>query len=125
MADQHPTRRRFQFRLRTLMIVVTVFAVPLGYVGWQAKIVRERQAWHREEDVPVFAFGAGGPTEVMRGNPAEGPGSVRRWLGDSAKDTIFMPQSASDEDIRGARVLFPEATIQYYLQPWNGPRHVE
>ena len=35
-------RRWFQFSLRTLMIVVTLLAVPLGYVGWQAKIVRER-----------------------------------------------------------------------------------
>ncbi len=35
----------FQFRLRTLMIVVTLLAVPLGYVGWQAKIVRERKDW--------------------------------------------------------------------------------
>jgi hypothetical protein len=37
-------RRWFQFRLRTLMIVVTLLAVPLGYVGWQVKIVRERKA---------------------------------------------------------------------------------
>jgi hypothetical protein len=36
--------RRFQFRLRTLMIVVTLLAVPLGYVGWQVKIVREWRA---------------------------------------------------------------------------------
>ncbi len=35
---------KIQFRLRTLMIVVTLLAVPLGYVGWQAKIVREREA---------------------------------------------------------------------------------
>jgi hypothetical protein len=33
-------RRRYQFSLRTLMIVVTLLAVPLGYIGWQAKIVR-------------------------------------------------------------------------------------
>jgi hypothetical protein len=40
MADQPATpRRHFQFRLRTLMIGVTLLAVPLGYVGWQAKIV--------------------------------------------------------------------------------------
>ena len=26
------------------MIVVTLLAVPLGFVGWQAKIVRERKA---------------------------------------------------------------------------------
>jgi hypothetical protein len=34
MPHQPSPRRRFQFRLRTLMIVVTVLAVPLGYVGW-------------------------------------------------------------------------------------------
>ena len=37
-------RRWFQFSLRTLMIGVTLLAVLLGYVGWQASIVRERQA---------------------------------------------------------------------------------
>jgi hypothetical protein len=26
-------RRRFQFSLRTLLIVVTLLAVPMGYVG--------------------------------------------------------------------------------------------
>jgi hypothetical protein len=36
------TRRWFQFSLRTLMIVVTLLAVPMGYVGWQAKIVKSR-----------------------------------------------------------------------------------
>jgi hypothetical protein len=44
MADQPSPRRRFQFRLRTLLIAVTLFAlIPCGYVGWQAKIVRERK----------------------------------------------------------------------------------
>ncbi len=37
-------RRWYQFSLRSLMVVVTLLAVPLGYVGWQAKIVRERNA---------------------------------------------------------------------------------
>ena len=40
-------RRWFQFSLRSLMIVVMLLAVPLGYVGWQAKIVRERKAMAR------------------------------------------------------------------------------
>jgi hypothetical protein len=35
-------RRWFQFSLRTLLIGVTLVAVPLGYFGWQVKIVRER-----------------------------------------------------------------------------------
>jgi hypothetical protein len=31
--DQPPPRRRFQFRLRTLMIGITLLAVVCGYVG--------------------------------------------------------------------------------------------
>jgi hypothetical protein len=53
-------RRWFQFSLRTLMIGVTVLAVPCGYVGWQAKIVRERTAWDTEYKQchwPVVAWG--------------------------------------------------------------------
>ena len=38
-------KRRFQFSLRTLLIVVTLFCVVAGgYVGWQKKIVSERKA---------------------------------------------------------------------------------
>ena len=48
MPDQPPPRRRFQFRLRTLLIVVTVFAMPLGYVEWEAKIVRASFAMRDE-----------------------------------------------------------------------------
>ena len=47
-------RRWFQFSLRTLMIGVTLLAVPIGYVGWQAKIVRERTAM---ESVILAQFG--------------------------------------------------------------------
>ncbi len=36
-------RRWFQFSLRTLMIGVTLLAVACGYVGWEAKIVKERE----------------------------------------------------------------------------------
>jgi len=36
--------RRFQFSVRTLLIIVVLLAIPLGWVGWQAKIVRNRQA---------------------------------------------------------------------------------
>ena len=43
MAAQPSPRRRFQFRLRTLMIVVTLLAVPCAYIGWQAKIVRAQR----------------------------------------------------------------------------------
>ena len=38
-------RRRFQFRLRTLLIGVTIFCLVVGsYVAHEAKIVRERKS---------------------------------------------------------------------------------
>jgi hypothetical protein len=44
-ADSPKRKRRwFQYSLRTLLIGVTLLAVVCGYVGWQAKIVREREA---------------------------------------------------------------------------------
>jgi hypothetical protein len=39
-----PHRLWFSFSLRTLLIGMALLATPLGYVGWQAKIVRERKA---------------------------------------------------------------------------------
>jgi hypothetical protein len=43
--DAEPSRkRRLQFSLRTLLIVFTLFAVPLGYIGSQARIVSQRKA---------------------------------------------------------------------------------
>jgi hypothetical protein len=38
-----PKRRRFQFRLRTLMIAVTALAIPLAWLAHHATIVRERK----------------------------------------------------------------------------------
>ncbi len=37
-------RRRFQFRLRTLLIGVTLLAIPCAYIGRQASIVRAQPA---------------------------------------------------------------------------------
>ena len=39
-----PRRRWLRFSLRTLLIVVTVLSVPLGWVGWRLGQVRTEQA---------------------------------------------------------------------------------
>jgi hypothetical protein len=36
--------KRPQFSLRTLFVVVTILALPLGWLAWQANIVHHRQA---------------------------------------------------------------------------------
>jgi hypothetical protein len=119
-ADQtnaEPPKRkpcRFQFRLRTLMIVVTLLAVPLGYVGWQKKIVERRNAWISEHRDCRFISeqDAGGSTL----EPDQNPSCIRLWLGDTAWSLIAIPEWQSErvnwqpeEVLKEARVLFPEA----------------
>ncbi len=47
MTDQPASRRRFQFRLRTLMIGVTLLAVVCGPAVW---VIRDRQRLIEERD---------------------------------------------------------------------------
>ena len=58
-------RRWFQFSLRTLMIAVTLLAVPCAYVGWQVKIVRDRKATVHE----VAEMNGDGGGEAQRDGP--------------------------------------------------------
>jgi hypothetical protein len=75
-AEPKRRRRWFQFRLRTLLIVVTLLAVPCAYVGWQAAIVRERKS--------LLESGANGPTfNAMLDEDSDAAIPViRLWLGD-------------------------------------------
>ena len=90
-------RRCFQFSLRTLMIVVTLLAVACGYVGWQAKIVRQRRAMLGTIDAVggrYLAINAGDWPAGMTG-----PGWIRRFLGDVAVVEIdFHASSLSQDD---------------------------
>ena len=90
MSDQPSPRRRFQFRLRTLMIAVTLLAVPCAYVGWQAKIVRER----RELLDKLFALHHG----IYRlDTKNERVPWLRRLLGDEPVDVLVIPGWVPDE----------------------------
>jgi hypothetical protein len=120
-----PKRRRrwFQFSLRTLMIVVTLVAVPLGYVGWTVKIIRERT------DMIAKIRGIGGEVmtlpslpgmtlfplitrkgELMRGQRPAIP-AIRRWLGDEDVVFLVLNPGMSHEDVERVAAMFPEAII--------------
>jgi hypothetical protein len=108
--DQPSPRRRFQFRLRTLMIGVTLFAlIPCGYVGWQAKIVRDRQAWTAHLAARGFVPRVG--DVVIQSGYEWQPTFVRRWMGDKATSTIGLPEYVSDEEKETTLRLFPETTV--------------
>jgi hypothetical protein len=100
MADQPSPRRRFQFRLRTLMIGVTVFCVVVGgYVGWQAKIVRERRALLDE----INAAGGGEVPDI-----AHRPPWLRRILGDENVGFMVVPYMTDGETMARIFRLFPD-----------------
>jgi hypothetical protein len=108
MADQPSPRRRFQFRLRTLMIVVTLLAVPMSYVGWQAKIVRERSAmreWVSGQDGRCMQSGYGDDSGV------EVPTLIRRWLGDQKVGVVVLLKPVSDDDRERLKDTFPGVQI--------------
>jgi hypothetical protein len=106
-------RRWFQFGLRSLLVFVTLLAIPCGYAGWQAKIVRERKSmreWIRERrgicmdaDLPV------GDVPVWSDRETQRISSIRNWLGDRAVTLIEI--DAKPEEIDRIKVIFPEALV--------------
>jgi hypothetical protein len=99
-------RRWFQFSLRTLMIVVALVAMLLGYVGSQVRIVKERNGL-RDAIVRNGGF--------VALNPPTGMGEIpwlRQCLGDRAAGLIGVPKGAEfDYEYDLSKRLFPEATI--------------
>jgi hypothetical protein len=106
-ADQPKRERRwFQPRLRTLMIVVTLLAVPCAYVGWQAKIVRERRAMRDS------ILDAGGYITDLWFIPRLPPPSwLRRILGDETVEILVVPDETDEQTIAEIRRLFPDTKI--------------
>ncbi len=112
MASPSP-RRRFEFRLRTLLIVVTLFCVVVGgYVGWQAKIVRERKAILERvlADRRFFVR----PARAICDDDSLNKSIPRlRWImGDTWIDSISVSPKTTDDDFEHLKMAFPEARIE-------------
>ncbi len=113
---------KLQFRLRTLMIAVTLLAVPLGYVGWQAKIVRERKAWLKAHpQLDSLSFKAmlferslvpddQDKPPAIQGDTSESPSVIRLWLGDATVEQLWVKEGAEAKTAAG---IFPESTIEF------------
>jgi hypothetical protein len=114
--DSSPRRRRSQFRLRTLLAFVTLFAVVCGYVARQAEIVRARRS--------VFGFA---PNSLLFKNPqnyicfSPEPGGVpwiRQIFGDRLVFEIALPIGTDKAERQRLAALFPEAVIRAYHPPY-------
>lgn len=108
-------RGRLQFRLRTLMIVITLLAVACSYIGWQVRRIADRKA-----TLDIIVHDGGGATildtfqldKVRKtwGAKDDVP-LIRRWLGDVHVHLIAMGEKSSWDDYRHVTELFPEAWV--------------
>jgi hypothetical protein len=114
MANEPYQRHPFQFRLRTLMIGVTLVCLIAGYLAHEVGIVRERRDWLRTHDLleKVGSYGSGAYLTLVPGKPEESPSLIRRLLGDEAQNSIEVSKYISRSDLRTVILLFPEARIE-------------
>jgi hypothetical protein len=96
-------RRRFQFRLWTLMIGVTLLGVPLGYVGWRSKIVRERTTLLIESGKEMIGGGYLGDDD--------GISRIRRLFGDRFWKVMILYEAAPTELRAKIKAAFPESSV--------------
>jgi hypothetical protein len=96
-------RRWYQFSLRSLFIGVTLLAVPLGYVAWQAKIVNERKALLSSGRLSLV----GQVADETRRIPW-----LRARLGDVDCWVIVLDDNTSDAEVERLRSLFAEADVR-------------
>jgi hypothetical protein len=68
--------RRFQFRLRTLMIVVTLLAAQCAFVAW---VVRDRQRLIRERDDALRAADNAATEQESKASAAERAAQAEWW----------------------------------------------
>jgi hypothetical protein len=100
-----PSRRRwFRFSLRTMFVVVTLFAL---WLGWELNYVRERHATRK------WIVDSGGVVILGTDQREIAPGIVRipfwrRWLGDYAVGMVVLKSDATPREIEGAKAIFPE-----------------
>ncbi|MBI2825907.1 MAG: hypothetical protein HYX69_14575 [Planctomycetia bacterium] len=107
-ADRRPRRRWFQFGLGTMFLLVTLFAL---WLAWELNFIHERQAflaWVDRKNAEVTN------AWFMVNPPRVPPATIpfwRRWLGDTAVDTVELPPNSTAADRDRAKALFPEADV--------------
>src|ERR1700694_3854035 len=92
IADPQKRKRRwFQFRLRTLMVVVTLFCVVVGgYIGRQAKIVRDRKAFLEANERNSLERDSNILLILAKGDKTQAPSGIRIWLSDEEQECLLV-----------------------------------
>ena len=100
-------RHRFQFRLRTLMIVVTLFCTFAGWIGNQVRTAHQRKAMFANcpQSIILYSF-------ADEGDQFSLISPVRRWLGDVTVQYLVVSATVDPADLKAIRETFPETEIE-------------
>lgn len=112
-ADRALPRRRLQFRLRTLLIAITLFCIARGYIEWQAKIVMDRKAAVSELlGLGGHIVGAEGlsPSTVVPHRDYSIP-FLPRLMGDHPVFWVIYKRGTTNDELHRLRIAFPEAVF--------------
>jgi len=135
------SRRWFRFSLRTMLVLVTLVGITIGWTGMQLKWIRDRQEairWLESSADPNDTDGAwrGGRqyTTYESYQNSNAPWSLRLF-GERGIDRLHIDKSAlrpnDRHQARDFEKLFPEARIRIYdgatflyeLKPTTRPTH--
>ena len=124
MSASIPTRRWFRFSLRTMLVLVTVVVLLVGWLANTYRWVQERRAFWPNFDESDYCLG----TFALL--PADEPGEIswiRKLMGDFSCGTLlYRPQwDPGGQHLSYVRRLFPEAHIWAWEDAPNLPPGVE
>ncbi len=107
IADHPSPRRRFQFSLRTLLIAVTLLSLPLGWIGWQVRIVQHRKAI--KEMLRERNLGLGGLPNFVPPDQWPTLPWYRTFLGDDTWPGVYLDgDEFTREEVRQIKEAFPD-----------------
>jgi hypothetical protein len=125
MSIESTPKRRFQFSLRTLLIVVALLAMPLAYIGNKNRLVSHRKAIRARYDSRVMCINRGNKTIIhpdssrqdivhYKGDTLQKPDLLRLWLGDFDINPVTTDFDLNGIAVRELRAAFPASDILVY-----------
>ena|ERR1700733_1384078 len=105
--------KRPQFTLRTLIVVLAIACIPMGFAAYQLNWIHQRHDFIKmlKAEPHINRDLIGASTEAFNGHPAPTISVLRKMAGDQAYSVLVLPEKYDPNLIDKANDLFPEARI--------------